>query len=196
MPQRLTEKELKTMNVWVFDIESTGLNAGFGWPLCTSFVPLFAAKRQNVKTFRLDNYERYSEAPWDDRPLVKDIVDFQKDIEVLVSHNGVWFDVQMLNTWAVLQQKWMNLDTKHIDTYRWARKQMRNGGRSLDALLTYFQTKTQKTKLKPLEWRKAATGDKESFEYIVKHNIHDVLSLAQMVRKILKATWLPYCYVR
>lgn len=196
MAQRLTEKELRDMSVGVWDIESTGLNAGFGWLLCCSFVPLFKATKKNVVTFRITDDEDYAEHIWDDDKLIANIVDHAEQYDVLVGHNSVWFDAMMVNTRAALQHKWLNTEIKHLDTYQFARKQLRTPGRSLDSVLTHFETKAQKTKLKPKEWRQAACGHQESLEYIVRHNVADVLSLAELTRKLLKATHLPYRYVR
>lgn len=184
------------MNVGVWDIESTGLNAGFGWLLCCSFAPLFGGSKKNITTFKITDDPGYVDHMWDDSLLIKSIVDHVEQYDVLVGHNSVWFDSMMVNTRAALQSRWMKLDIKHLDTYQFARKQLRTPGRSLDSILTHFETKTQKTKLKPKQWRQAACGHQDSLDYIVKHNIADVLSLAELVRKLLKATWLPYRYVR
>lgn len=184
------------MKVAVWDIESTGLNAGFGWLLCCSFVPLFTSAKKNVTTLRITDDPDYAEHIWNDDRLISEIVDYAEQYEVLVGHNSYWFDTMMVNTRAALQRKWMKLDIKHLDTYQFARKQLRTPGKSLDSILTHFNTRAQKTKLKPQEWRQAACGHQPSLEYIVKHNVQDVLSLAELTKKLLKATHLPYRYMR
>lgn len=194
--QRLTEGQLKQLKVAVWDIESTGLNAGFGWLLCCSFVPLYGPARRQVTTLRITDDPDYVKHIWDDTVLVKNIIALANTYDVLIGHNSVWFDTMMVNTRAVLHQQWLNHNIKHIDTYHFARQQLRTPGKSLESILTHLSTRTQKTKLKPAEWRMAACGHAPSLDYIIQHNINDVLALAELTRKLLKATWLPYKYVR
>lgn len=194
--QRLTYRELKAMKAGVWDIESVALNASFGWILACGFMPLFGA-RKDVKVLSISDTPADQYELWDDSWLVDEIIKEANQYDVLVSHNGMYFDIPMVNTRALTELgKWLRLDIKHIDTRLFSKKRLRMSSNHLDTLLGQLRTRTQKTRILPAVWRKAACGDEDSLGYIVKHNVNDCVSLAEATRKLAKTTWLPYFYAR
>lgn len=199
--QRLTRDDLRGMRVGVWDVESCSLNASFGHLLAVAFLPLWGRKSEVVWA-DISQFPEYTERGiWDDSGLVRwAIQTANQSYDVLVGYNTLNFDVPILNTRALTVGGkgglWLRRDIRHVDLYRWVRAQLRMSSRSLDTLITQLQSRNKKTHVAPFLWRKAMCGDKSALHYVVTHNIRDVLSLAEVTRKILDHTWVPYFYKR
>lgn len=184
------------MRIGVWDLETTGFNANFGHLLAGSVMPLWG-KKKDIVTFRIDQFPGYRKAMWDDTRIVTEMVKALNEYDVLVGHNSVDFDTKFINTRALDNRTpWVKPDMKHVDSKRACKKFLRFGYRSLDNLSILLETKDKKTPLIAKQWRKAIGGDTASLDMIVKHNVQDVLTLAEIVRTILQETKMPYEYVR
>ena len=196
MPQRLTLVDLKTKQVGVWDLETVSLNASFGHILCGTFMPLFGKKKDCI-TYTIAQSSGYKDHIWDDSWLVSKLVEEASKYEVLIGYNSLRFDASMLNTRALFhKQKLLPRDMKHMDLYRYVKEKLRMGGRSLDALLVHLTNVPKQYQILPRVWRQATCGDQACFAHIVKRNISDVVSTARVAKRLLKVTWLPYCYSR
>lgn len=174
---------LSPVRIGVIDIETTGLNAGFGVILC-AVVKAYAPDERRV--FRADEYE-----PWrqgkrsNDAPLLRDILSYIEDIDVLVAHNGVNFDLPFIRTRAIVHGLPAVNFQKIIDPVKLARQHFRFPGNSLQSISNVIGTHAQKTPLKPETWQRAALdGDGSAMEEIVEHCIEDVEVLEEVCWKI------------
>lgn len=174
---------LSPVRIGVLDIETTGLNAGFGVVLC-AVVKAYAP--DEVKIFRADHYE-----PWkrgeraNDGPLLRDILAYTEDVDVIVAHNGLKFDLPFLRTRALVHGLPPVNFQKIIDPVQLARQHFRFPGNSLNSISHVIGTKAEKTPLKPETWQKAAlNGDAAAMEEIVQHCVFDVDVLEEVCWKI------------
>jgi uncharacterized protein YprB with RNaseH-like and TPR domain len=194
--QRFDLADSRKMNVGVWDIETSGLNANFGHMLAGSVMPLWG-RRKDVKIVRIDDYPRYKKSLWDDTLVVAALVAELNKYDVLIGHNSVNFDAKFLNSRALDNRTgWIRQEIKHVDSRRTCKKFLRFGYRSLENLSIFLDTKDRKTPLVAKLWKKAICGDKECLDQIVKHNVQDVITLQEIVKIILPCTWMPYEYVR
>jgi hypothetical protein len=174
---------LSPVRIGVIDIETTGLNAGFGVILC-AVVKAYAP--DELRIFRADDYDPWKQGKRaNDGPLLRDILAYTEDIDVLVAHNGVNFDLPFIRTRALVHGLPPVNFQKIIDPVKLARNHFRFPGNSLNSISHVIGTKVDKTPLKPETWQRAAlNGDADAMEDIVTHCIFDVEVLEEVCWKI------------
>lgn len=174
---------LSPVRIGVIDIETTGLNAGFGVLLC-AVGKTYSPDARVI--FRADEYE-----PWkrgeraNDGPLLRAILSWMEDIDIIIAHNGLKFDLPFLRTRAVVHGLPPVNFQKIIDPVQLARQHFRFPGNSLQSISHVIGTQNEKTPLRPDTWAKAAlNGDPHCMEEIVTHCVADVDVLEEVCWKI------------
>ncbi len=159
------------INTIFWDLESTGLSAIMGRVLCCSFADSFG----QVKTFRYEDYPGRSLI--DDGPLVTAIRDELEKANHWITWNGRLFDVPLLNARLLKAgQRPLRTDLLHTDLMYYARGTfVRIGSSKLVNVSKFINSPNAKTELSWDTWSLAATGDKDSMDYIVEHCEADVL---------------------
>ena len=174
------------MKTLVFDIETSHLHPEWGVILVT-VVQEYPNGKPEV--FRLDDrcYRQPSRA--DDSLLVAALVKRLSEADVLVAHNGVFFDRMYVNARA-LRYGGLIVDPrgKFIDPVALARRHFRLGSNSLETIATHLGSPVAKTKLDGETWKRAAMDrDKEAMDYITEHCVKDVAVLTWLVGRLLAA---------
>lgn len=164
---------LSPVRIGVIDIETTGLNAGFGVILC-AVVKAYAPDERKLFTARdYDPWKRGERA--NDGPLLRDLLAYIEDIDVLVAHNGLKFDLPFIRTRALVHKFPAVNFQKIIDPVQLARQHFRFPGNSLQSISGVIGTKAEKTPLKPETWQRAAlNGDESAMREIEEHCVFDV----------------------
>lgn len=192
--QRIEESDLREdgLKIGVWDCETTGLNASFGYLLTVGIKPIGG----KPKVLRIDDFEHYEERPWDDRFLAYAAKKELERYDVLVSYNGARYDIPFLNTRLVEAGiKPLSRDIKHADLYKTVKARLRMHSGRLAALTEFLQTKDRKTPLTPLVWRRAGAGDTKSLNVIAKHNLHDLTTLEECFNKLVGLMDVRFTYV-
>ena len=173
------------IKVGVLDIEATGLDASFGRVLC-AVLQTYGPDDQQV--FRADQYPRWKKGlRANDSELVRDILVAVEDVDVIIAHNGVFYDMPFLRTRALIHGLPAVNPAKIIDPVLLARKEFRFHSNRLDSISNVLQTAVQKTPVSPAVWMAAiGDGDAAAMDEIVTHCIHDVEVLAEVTYKIRK----------
>ena len=178
------------MRLGIFDIETTGLYADDGIVLCMSH-KLYMAPPETLKTIRADAFPSWKKQKTDNKAVVVTIMEALRDYDILVAHNGQFFDKAWLTT-ACLKY---GLDPfiafkKTIDPCQIARRKLRLHRNTLQALQAYLGIPVEKTPVAFEHWLRAGLdGDQESMAYIVEHCEKDVLVLEAVydaLRKVVK----------
>lgn len=166
----------------VFDIESTALYADLGVVLCMSYE---SSKEPGViRTIRTDELSRKD---WkrgirgNDREMVKQANEVLRSHDILVAHNGRFFDVPFLRTRAM---KW-GLAPLHdmviVDPVRVARSKLRFQSNRLDRILDTLDIAERKTPLDLSVWMDVLhNGNPEAMDTIVEHCEADVAALSAL----------------
>lgn len=176
------------MDTAIFDIETSGLYANFGILLCCSIKEYQPNGKGKLKTFRADRYPTWDKHRTDCKKITKDVVDALKEYDILIAHNGQYFDKQWLNTLCILYGedpaiRW----TKLIDPVLLARRHLRLHRNSLDTLIDYFGIPHKKTHVSGRLWLQAAIeGNRKAMDEIVEHCEIDVKALECVYRKVRK----------
>ena len=106
--------------------------------------------------------------------------------DILIAHNGQWFDKGFLNAKCLEYglppiMRWKKL----IDPVLLSRRHLRLGRNSLASLIDFFHIPVHKTPIELFEWRKAShNSDKKSMDKIVKHCEMDILTLEEVYKKV------------
>ena len=174
------------MRIAFVDGEMNNLDAdGWGQMLCWSraeYQPKKDKPWANIKTFELRDYKNRR---WDDRGLAVDVRDDLEQFDIVVSWNGIMFDIPFLNTrLRSYGCKEVRLN-HHKDLMYTARYKLKLSSASLANVQDYLRIQqkygTAKTIMDKNHWRKAMCGVRRSYDYIIRHNVEDV--------KVLAAVW-------
>lgn len=161
--------EYKGLTMGFFDIETTFSNEP---------VVLYAAVMDSFG--RLDRFHRGED--WtDDREMCRLYAEALASYDILVSWNGILFDIPVLNSrlayWAAQDGKGpvrinpnMHIDLMYYATGRFNRL----GRKSLQHVSEYFDVGSEKTPLRIRQWNGAMAGKEEDYQKIVEHCDRDV----------------------
>jgi len=116
---------------------------------------------------------------------VSDLLEALEDIDVVVAHNGVGFDLPFLRTRSIVNGLPPVNPIKILDPCRLARKQFRFSGNSLASIAQALETDHQKMPLAPQFWARAISdGDQEAMDMIVERCVSDVEVLEEITFRV------------
>ena len=123
----------------------------------------------------------------DDKKLLEKIWDLLNESDIVITKNGIKFDVKKLNArFAINKVRGGKPPSpyKHIDTERIARGKFAFTSNSLDYLTEKLCKKYKKLKHKKYPgismWHACAEGDMKAWNEMKRYNIHDVLSTEEL----------------
>lgn len=158
------------VDIAIFDLETSGLNADYGIILCGVIMPF----RGKPESFRLDQYASYGRDRANDKKVVQEISDRLEDFDIWVTYNGKRFDVPFLNTRRVAHGLPKLSATKHIDIYWQARYKLKLHSCRLESVQEFLGLEVKKTRIDAKHWARALAGYKKDMDYIVDHCVKDV----------------------
>ena len=172
--------KLKTQFVATFDLETYGLEPVFGRLLCGVIKPW----GEEPKVFRV------RKASADDSKLVTELVTELNRYNILIAHNGLYFDKQFLNGRALeFNQDIIDVNIKMIDPCIIARKNLNLKRNSLDAISEFLNLEERKMHVDSSVWVKAALDHhEESMQTIIERCISDVVVLEMLAQRVMKLT--------
>ena len=125
----------------VFDIETTNLGADFGVVLCAVVKPI--GENFAPRIFRLDSTKH--EVREEDKYLVLQVKEELEKHEIVISYNGIRFDIPFLNTRLMYHNKDIIKELLHIDLIMPARKNFRMYRKSLQNVINLLDIREKKT---------------------------------------------------
>ena len=171
------------MKVAIFDLETFGFYADAGIVLCGCIKEYGKSK---VTTIRADDFPSWKKEKSNNRSVIEAIVKELDQYDILVAHNGQYFDKRWLNT-ACLEYGLFPIcrAKKFIDPVLISRKHLRMGRNSLAALLDHFDIPIKKTPLELKQWLKATLdGNQTCMNTIVAHCKQDILALEMLYDRV------------
>ena len=164
------------------DIETSNLNADFGYILCAVVKPY----RDKPKIFRIDDYKEWVSAKYNDKPMIKELVKHLNTFDGLVTYFGRYFDIPFLRSQIIAYDLPRIKDMFHIDVHQLVRYKLKLHNNKLQTLIEYLNTYRsgkkrieEKTHINALYYRKAVTGDRSGINELSRHCIKDVIALEQ-----------------
>lgn len=180
------EEAQHKLRIGYFDIETTNLNANFGFMLSW----YIKKANKNEYDFAIITKKEIFDYQFDKR-LMLELFDALEHYDILYTHYGGLkrFDIPYIITRAYahgLEKRLSMLKEKFIrDTWPIARTRLRLHSNRLDSIAEAVRVKgVKKTPLKPEIWRLASVGHPESLKYIAIHNKHDVQILEKIAKKL------------
>lgn len=167
-------------NVILWDLESTNLNADFGYLLCFGWKRLGSKGAQVVS---ITDFPRFKHDPTNDKDLVIAAAKILSEADVIVGHYSQRFDLPMLQSRLLYHGLKPIPPIPHVDTWRIARYEMHLHSNRLASVAAFLGLQ-EKTPLSGPIWIKASAGHKPSIKYVVEHCRQDVIVLEEAYKKI------------
>jgi|SRR5579884_2391521 len=167
--------------ILLWDIEATGLVADFATILCIGW-KLLGEKEVHLLT--IDSYKEFEKDKTNDKPLIKDFLKVYNSADVQVTYNGTRYDVPMILSKTLEHGLEVPPNVPACDLYFTVKHNLKLSRKSLQNVGYYLKLSDEKTPVEGKIWRKAATGDKKSLQYIYTHCKQDVLVLEDLYLKI------------
>ena len=171
------------MKVGIFDLETSGFYADSSILLCCSVKTYL---QNDVRTIRADRYPNWKTGRTQEKQFVLAVLNELDGYDILVAHNGEYFDKGYLNAKAIQYGLYPVMRAiKTIDPLLISRRHLKLGRNSLAALIDYLHIPVKKTPIELHVWTKAALeGNKACMDKIVEHCEHDIMTLEKVYDKI------------
>ena len=179
------------MKVGIFDLETSGFFADSAILLCCSVKPYdcyITGRKSKVKTIRADNYPSWKLNKTNEKKFIEDVLNELDEYDILVAHNGQWFDKGFMNAKAIQYGLTPILRFKKIiDPCLASRRHLRLGRNSLAAIIDYLRIPVKKTPIELHVWTQAALeGNKACMDRIAEHCEADIITLELVYDKMRK----------
>lgn len=122
-------------------------------------------------------------SPQDDAILVSTLRDALEGADVIVAHNGDWFDLPWLNARLAFHGLPPLPPIKTVDTLKVAKRQFRFTANRLDYLGQYLGL-GRKIKTDYDLWKQVLAGNEKALEKMIRYNKQDVLLLEKVYLKL------------
>lgn len=205
----MREKYLRQeiFKIGYLDIETSGLSADFDFMITYAIlVRDVATGRTEIRKGRisqtdLEYAKREGDADKIDEKLLVKLMEDISDIDVLIGH---WFigkhrhDIPFIRSRMAINKvsgfpKYRMI--KYGDTQRWSSQIHRLRSNGLGTIADAYGLSTHKTPVKTKDWKKATLfADKKAIDYIMDHNIKDVIITYKVHKHLEQYVPLPAIY--
>lgn len=164
----------------LWDLETTNLNANFGYLLCFGW-KILGEKKTNA--ISITEFPQFKKDPTNDRSLVKAAYSELANADAWVTWYGSRFDVPYLSSRLLYHKLPFLPPVPHIDGWWIARKHLRLNSNRLASVSSFLDIE-EKTPLDGPTWIRAAAGHEKSIKYVVEHCLQDVVVLEEAYLRI------------
>src|SRR3990167_6693899 len=131
----------------------------------------------------LDDLKRFKANSQDDLHVVKTLYGVLSEADVIIHHNGDYFDKRYIDTRALVHGLDPLPPIPSIDTYKVAKSKLLLNSNKLDYLGKLLKV-GQKIKTSPGLWMRVLQGDAKAVTEMVRYNKQDVLLLERVFQKL------------
>lgn len=125
----------------------------------------------------------------DDKALITPLWHLLDEADVVVTQNGVSFDIRKLNARFILNGMQPPSSYKNVDTLLIAKRRFSFTSNKLEYMTDKLCTKYKKLKHHEYPgfdlWAAVLAGDRKAWRVMEKYNKHDVLSLEELYKKLM-----------
>lgn len=174
---------MKKPKIILWDIETSNLNANFGFILCIGW-KYYGAKKVNL--IKISDYkDAFKKDCTNDYHVVKEAKKVLEQADGWVTHYGQRFDEPYLNSRLLYHglSPLPPMGRAHIDTWRIMRYKMKLNSNRLNSATAFFNLE-EKTPVSGPMWIKAIAGDKKALKYVYEHCKQDIVVLEQAYDKL------------
>lgn len=182
-PKCFTKDQIKPLQerIGFLDIESSNLNATFG------FVFSYCIKRLDGEVIkRVVSPQDIKKGRFDKNLMLQFLKDV-REFDTLVVYYGERFDMPFLRSRCMYHKLDFPLykEVKLYDVWFTIRKKMKLHSNRLETVCDFLGIEAKNHPMKQLIWLNACAGDKKSLDYIVTHNVEDVVCLEELYKRVL-----------
>lgn len=126
-----------------------------------------------------------------DREILKTLIPKMREMDLIVTHFGTWFDIPMIRTRAKMQNIPFIKHSEKIrfaDTWKFSKVGLKLDRNTLDLASKTLNVPQRKTKVDYFWWQMATLGVPKALKYVLKHNILDV----EVTKKLFFKTEMDY----
>ena len=168
-------KEIMSPKIVLWDLETTNLNANYGYLLAFGYKYL-GEKKPTVYTIAQSS--TFKKSAINDRELVKAAASVLSEADLWVTWYGKRFDVPYLNSRLLKHAVGYLPPVPHIDGWEIARKKLKLNSNRLQSV-SEFLGLSSKTPVLGDQWIAATAGNKKGIKYVADHCARDVDILEQ-----------------
>lgn len=173
------------MKFAVLDIETSNLNADFGFMICA--VVKEYGNDEGIKIFRIDKYPQWQKQKFNDKGLVKELVEYLDKFDGIITYNGKRFDIPFIRSRIIFWRERPLKRLFHIDVLDIVRYRLKIHNGKLNSLIEFLNSNEEinvekieeKTSINNTYYMRAVTGDRKGLNYLVEHCEKDVIALEQ-----------------
>jgi len=174
----------KELRIGILDIETTGLQADFGYMLAACVKEVKKDDLSGpVHILRIDD-KRNSDVT-SDKWLIRELIKLMNSFDLIITWNGSRFDIPFINSRALKFRMKPPLRKFRRDLYFVARANGRLRSNRLAVWDEFLHGKALKTPVTPSIWNKAIRGDKDALDFITDHCVRDVISTEKVYKKLI-----------
>lgn len=163
-----------------WDLETTNLNANFGYLLCGGWKVLGEKKAHVIDITQTKNFKKDCT---NDKELCKRLYDVLSEADMWITWFGCYFDVPYLNSRLLRHDLPPLPPVPHLDGWKVARYKLKLNSNRLQSV-TSFLGLDDKTPLDGPTWVRAMAGHRKSIRYVVEHCRQDCEVLEQVYQKL------------
>ncbi len=178
------KEEVEPEKIGFFDIEASDLKANFGIMLS------YCIKDANSDKIWYDTINKKDLDADMDKRLVKHCIEDMKRFDRVIGHYSTKYDIPFVRTRALV---W-NLNfpefgqLNHTDVYYMAKRLLCLHSNRQNVIAEAIQGEDIKTRITPYYWIRALQGRQDAIDYILDHNMKDVLQLEGNYNKLVAYT--------
>lgn len=170
----------KGISIGVLDIESSGLNADFGYVFC---VCIYDPINKVIHTFRIDDPRNPD--PKSDRWVIREAIKCMNKFDLLVGWYSSRFDFPFINTRAMKHRIKPPVKNFRRDLWMTSRAYLKLRNNRLFTVGQFLFGVSGKNALNPTIWNGAIRGEKPALDYVVGHCERDVVETAKVYKRLL-----------
>jgi uncharacterized protein YprB with RNaseH-like and TPR domain len=176
------------MKIGIMDLETSGLTAESAILLCCCVKDFQMDHKGKVTTLRADTYSSWKTDRTNQRSFIKKVAEELDKFDIMVIHNGEWFDKRFFNAKCLQYQLVPVLRFKKlIDPVQLSRRHLGLSRNTLHSLIDFLNVPEHKTPIQFSLWLKAAlNGDMRAMNTICDHCYWDVVTLELVYSKMTK----------
>lgn len=172
--------------IGVLDIESTDLNAEDGRILCACIKTVLPnGMGGDTKTFQVRKEDFTVKDGWNDKRVVKELVDAMNEYDLILTWYGSRFDIPFINTRALKHRIRPPFKKYRRDLCFIARGSFKLKNNKLFTWGQFLFGQSGKSRLAWALWLRCMRGCLGSLKYIVKHCEKDVAETEKIYKEFL-----------
>lgn len=148
-----------------------------------SFSVLWAGQKRPT-TYALPDYPSYAKDPEDDKALTRDLWKVFQEADLIITHNGLQFDIKVSNARFVFHGLKPPSPYKTVDTLKLARQHFKFESNKLDDLGKKLGLGSKVKHTGFDLWKGCMQGDPGSWRLMRRYNAQDVLLLEKLYDRL------------